>query len=455
MSEWRQAPTDQTRVVVLYDDTTLYLAFTCLDARPELVRATQLTRDASPGVDDRVTVELDPRHAHRSVSRFTVTARGHAVGRDRRGTGRRLQGQVDTRRRSARRSAGRRNSPSRSRCSTSTPRPTPSAMNFSRYQNRTRELSYWADVTPQRLAEEAGHLTGLAPADDDVGRAAWRCAVPVEQPAPHAGSATPGESATGADVRYQWGRGLTSTLSARPDFSAVDADVAGAGFSYTEKFVADRRPFFQDGRAFFGDREIFHSGRIEDFDVGVKTFGRVDDYQVGVLATTDGRAAVAPTTSGRVAREVGPGVQHQRHRRRHQTRGPREQRRAGAGGRPRSDGTSRWTATSPSPHRRRPPGDGSRERAEIAYRRAQWYSGGWADNTDAGFFAADGFLPADCGRHDRPRRLQRLHPPVGPVVAAQHRRVGILPGARDPRPASASARRPASTSAPTPPPTSS
>ena len=41
-----------------------------------MVRATQLTRDASPGVDDRVTVELDPRHAHRSVSRFTVTARG-------------------------------------------------------------------------------------------------------------------------------------------------------------------------------------------------------------------------------------------------------------------------------------------------------------------------------------------------------------------------------------------
>ena len=41
------------------------------------------------------------------------------------------------------------------------------------------------------------------------------------------------------------------------------------------------------------------------------------------------------------------------------------------------------------------PGDGARERAEIAYRRARFYSGGWADNTDPGFFAADGFLPAD------------------------------------------------------------
>ena len=95
VSEWRQAPTDQTRVVVLYDDTTLYVAFTCLDARPEMVRATQLTRDASPGVDDRVTVELDPRHAHRSVSRFTVTARGTQSDAIAGRTGRRLQGQMD------------------------------------------------------------------------------------------------------------------------------------------------------------------------------------------------------------------------------------------------------------------------------------------------------------------------------------------------------------------------
>ena len=95
------------------------------------------------------------------------------------------------------------------------------------------------------------------------------------------------------------------------------------------------------------------------------------------------------------------------------------------GGRP----TSPHTATAGRP------GDGSRERAEIAYRRARWYSGGWADHTDPGFFAADGFLPGRRHRHDRPRRLRRLHAPGRAVVAAQHRRVGVLPGARDPRPA--------------------
>ena len=38
----------------------------------------------------------------------------------------------------------------------------------------------------------------------------------------------PGENLTGADIRYQSGRGLTAMLSAQPDFSGVDAEVAWA-----------------------------------------------------------------------------------------------------------------------------------------------------------------------------------------------------------------------------------
>ncbi|MCC6990873.1 MAG: hypothetical protein IT181_17835, partial [Acidobacteria bacterium] len=41
------------------------------------------------------------------------------------------------------------------------------------------------------------------------------------------------------------------------------------------------------------------------------------------------------------------------------------------------------------------PAEGTRQRAEVAYQRAHWYSGGWADRTGEAYFAADGFLPAD------------------------------------------------------------
>ena len=76
VSDSQRLPEEETRVVVMYDDRTLYFAFTCFDREPERIRASQLVRDAAPGLDDRVIVELDPYHNHRSVSRFTVTARG-------------------------------------------------------------------------------------------------------------------------------------------------------------------------------------------------------------------------------------------------------------------------------------------------------------------------------------------------------------------------------------------
>lgn len=392
VSDWRQPPTDQTRVVTLYDDTTLYVAFICFDSRPELVRALQITRDAPPGVDDQVSVELDPHHNHRSVSRFTVTARGTPS--DALAGGRAAAAFKGTWTAAAQRT------PTGWTAEFAIPfamlEVDPGAdaigVNFSRYQHRTREWSYWADVTPQHLPEEAGHLTGLALPRTTTPRQLAMRQYLSSNPRSSPGAA-PGETVTGADLRYQWGRGLTSVLSARPDFSGVDGAVAGAGFSYTEKFVADRRPFFQEGRAFFGDRELFHSGRIEDFDVGVKTFGRVDDYQVGVLATTDADTGRADYV-GRVVREVGSTFNLSATvagTRRETLENNAVQVRAGGrvGRYLQLDGNVARTATSGAA------GDGTRGRAEIAYRRPRWYSGGWADHTDAGFFAADGFLPAD------------------------------------------------------------
>jgi hypothetical protein len=393
VSEWRQPPTDQTRVVVLYDDTTLYVAFTCLDARPDLVRATQIIRDASPGLDDRVTVELDPHHDHRAVSRFTVTARGTRS--DALAGGRAAAAAFK-----GKWTAAAQRTPSGWTAELAIPFALlgidPEAdligVNFSRYQHRTREFSYWADVTRQKLPEEAGHLTGLRLPQTTTPRSLAMMQYLSSNPRRTAGM-TPGESATGADLRYQWGRGLTSMLTARPDFSGIDADVAGAGFSYTEKYVADRRPFFQEGRAFFGDRELFYSGRIEDFDVGVKTFGRVDDFQVGMLATTEASSGRADYV-GRVVREVGPAFNLSATvagTKRDALENNAVQVQAGGrmGRHLQVDGNVARTETTGAT------GDGTRGRAEIAYRRAQWYSGGWADHTDAGFFAADGFLAAD------------------------------------------------------------
>jgi hypothetical protein len=395
VSEAQHPPADETRVVVLYDDQALYFAFICFDRRPELIRASQITRDAAPGLDDRVTVELDPYHNHRLLSRFTVTARGTQSDALAGGRAQNLEWKGKWR------AAARRTSDGWTAelaipldMLEFEPGTATFGINFSRFQNRTTQWSEWANLTPQRLPEEAGHLVDLY-----LPRSAAPARLSVMQyvaggmsDAPGHGR-DPGDLNAGMNVRYQWRGTMTTLVSARPDFSAVEKDVAGIGFSYTEKFSGDRRPFFQEGEAFFGDREVFHSGRIEDFDVGAKTFGRVDAYQIGLLATTDASDGRADYV-GRIVREVGPAFNMSA-----TLAGTARETfdnntlQLEAGGRVgrhlRVESTlARSSSTGAAD-------DTTRSRGELVYQTSHWYSGGWADYTGLGYLPANGFLAAD------------------------------------------------------------
>jgi hypothetical protein len=197
---------------------------------------------------------------------------------------------------------------------------------------------------------------------------------------------------TGFDLRYHWRDAMTTVIAVHPDFSIVDGDIAGIGFSHTEKYVADRRPFFRDGADFFGSREAFHSGRIDSFDVGVKAFGRVADYQVGVLAVTtaDGKQT---NYVGRVAREIAPAVTVGA------TLGGRELAAGHADTLQLNAGGRIGTHLHLTADMARSAGDGTdaggRARGEVAYRTSQFSSGLWADRTDSEFLAATGFLASD------------------------------------------------------------
>jgi hypothetical protein len=393
VSDFERAPSDRTRVVVLYDDRALYFAFTCFDERPDLIRANQITRDASPGFDDRVTVELDPVHNHRAVSRFTVTARGtqsdvQAGGRvQRRG----WKGEWTA---AARRTAFGWTAEIAIPIALLdfNPGSETFGINFVRFHNRTREFSEWANLTPQRLPEEAGHLTGLGLAPPPASGQLSVMQYVVGGLSPSADSDRPGEVNAGLDLRYQWRRGITSVVSTRPDFSGVDTDVPDISRTDTERFVRDHRPFFQEGGEFFGDREVFHSGRITAFDVGAKTFGRVEDYQVGVLATTESDTGRTDYV-GHLVREVGPAFNVSA-----TLAGTSAEAKDNttlqlqAGGRVgrhlRVKGNVARTAADGFGH-------GVRGRGELGYATSHWHSGGWVDHTDAEYSPANGFLAAD------------------------------------------------------------
>lgn len=288
-------PGEQTEVFVLQDGRHLYFGFKCFDSKPDEVQAIQTRRDANFAFDDYVVVELDTFRDHRTVSTYSVNALGTQADAIAGGRARKIEWKGDWYAAVARTDYG---------WSAEIAIPLDILnyrdedqsfnINFLRHHHRTREWSQWADVTPQNKREEMGTLTELVlPAQSAAG--SW-----TFMPYLFAGRNIPDErgevqeslTTGGIDVRYTPRPDLTGMLSLNPDFSQVETQVTDIDFSYTEKFIADARPFFQEGAASFGDDALyFYSNRVPDFDEGAKAFGRIGRLQYGALVTDafDGR----------------------------------------------------------------------------------------------------------------------------------------------------------------------
>ena len=290
ISEYRRAPAERTEVRVLADQEAIYFAITAYDSQPSGIHADQTQRDRSMGLDDQITIELDPYHNHRLISKFSVNANGTQSDAFAGGRGQKIDWKGDWQ-------AAARRTPEGWTAEIAIPfrileyqtGASVFGVNFLRYHARTQEWSRWADVTPQYLPEESGHLVGLRPPPN---RIVTRLAL---MPYASGGINTPDrngvvddQTATaGVDVRLDLARKVTNVLSVKPDFSQIEATVLDLSFNYNEKYRFDPRPFFQEGTTFFGDREYFYSTRIPDFLVGGKTFGRLGGFQTGALVTVD------------------------------------------------------------------------------------------------------------------------------------------------------------------------
>ncbi len=70
------APSEATRVRVMYDSAKLYFALECFDREPHLLRATQMQRDANLDPDERVEILIDSFHDKRNAFWFQIGAAG-------------------------------------------------------------------------------------------------------------------------------------------------------------------------------------------------------------------------------------------------------------------------------------------------------------------------------------------------------------------------------------------
>ena len=273
---------NQTEAWICADKTHLYLAFHCLDSQPSLIRAGEIQRNGQIYNDDYVQVDIDSQNSHRSFSTFQVTARGTQAETIEGGTADNITWAGDWKAATRRVKDGWTCEMSIPFALLRYPRGTHAmSLLLSRKIARETTLECWPYLPPEGNQNEAEYLNefvGIAP--------------PVYTPRPVFLPyilATGGEGNSireGLDIKYPLTTTLTAVAALFPDFRTVEQDVTTINFSYTEKFVSDRRPFFAEGSGYLPSRELFYSQRIGTVDEGVKVVGKQGNTTLGLLGTT-------------------------------------------------------------------------------------------------------------------------------------------------------------------------
>jgi len=273
----------QTESWICADKTHLYLAFRCRDAHPELIQASMTQRNGNIGHDDFVGLDIDSQGSHRGFSTFIVNPRGALLDQLEGGTADNITWAGDWK-------AGVRRTAHGWNCEMSIPFALmrypkgTRAFNMILYRQIARETSLqsWPYMPPAGMDNSTepqflNTFAGIAP--------------PAFTPRPTflpytlATAGTGNSVREGLDIKYPLSTTITGVGTIFPDFQTIEQDVTNINFSYTEKLLSDRRPFFAEGSDFLPAQDLFYSRRIRTVDGGLKVVGKQGNTSIGVLAT--------------------------------------------------------------------------------------------------------------------------------------------------------------------------
>ncbi len=274
-------PGDQTEAWICADKTHLYLAFHCLDSHPELIHASQTQRDGNIGEDDFVAVDIDSQNARHGLSNFQVTPRGTQGEYLEGGTADNITWAGDWKAATARTKDGWTAEMSIPFALLRYPKgATAFGLNLWRKLAREASVENWPYLPPDGNNNESLYVhefTGIHPP--------FFAPRPIFLPYTLFTGGAGNSGRIGLDIKYPLTTTLTGVATIRPDFQTIEQDVTGINFSYTEKLLTDRRPFFAEGSGFLPYRDLFYSRRIGVLDGGVKVAGKQGDTSLGLLAT--------------------------------------------------------------------------------------------------------------------------------------------------------------------------
>ncbi len=284
-----------------YTKDAIYVAFECEDPEPDKIRAQETKRGGAMENDDVVSVLIEPQNKRLEPYWFEVNARGTQSENIPGGSTENIRWRGDW---EAKARIHERGWSAEFRI----------PFRILRYPAAQRQFGI-ALVRSIPRRQELYVFPNMGAYFDERRHTVWEGVEPPAQRRPIVllpywlGDANGSERATrgGLDIKYVSENGLTTLLTLQPDFENIAGDVASVDFSYTEKVLAETRPFFQEGSSFLPPRSMFYSVRVRELNGGLKSFGTVGNWSYGLLG---GEYEVADTTrqllTGRVRYQLAP-----------------------------------------------------------------------------------------------------------------------------------------------------
>ncbi|MEK7793870.1 MAG: DUF5916 domain-containing protein, partial [Candidatus Hydrogenedentota bacterium] len=167
-------------------------------------------------------------------------------------------------------------------------------INFRRQSPQLRNNSHWSYTPGAAISEfgfgpkvvaDFGSLTGLDLRNVPINRRPKaETYVSGTFTEPNGGDIT-NKGSTGLDLTLRLNNNWVSTFTVNPDFGQVEADADTIELLDIERFLPERRPFFNDGAELFASPiNIYNSRRITDIDAAAKITGEGGEWSSGILA---------------------------------------------------------------------------------------------------------------------------------------------------------------------------
>ena len=280
---------NQSVARLVYTDTAIYVAVHLYDDMPDKIVARQTKDQTRIRGEDSVSFSLDPFHTHQFSDRnfFIVNPLGTKYAHL--ATGRAEKSEWIGLWKAAAKIVDdgwvvEMEIPWQMLDYPDTKEPIWMGINVDRLQQRTGEKSWWCNLGVNEFRENDGHWVDVLPPPRQrelkllpylVGGYSEQETIDKAYTA-----------RAGADLRYEVTPQLRLIGTANPDFDNIEQAVEGIDFSYGERYVPDRRPFFSEGGNVYNVGQLFYSRRIEDMDGGLKLFGKLGkNTSVGTLGT--------------------------------------------------------------------------------------------------------------------------------------------------------------------------